>query len=300
MTRLCVCLCRFQRRRRAKRSASGCATTLSACTSGALCARSRCGFRRWRPSTFAALSCQLLHASSLAPDVHKFISATSLGSPLWVQQIVHCLHTKGFVTLSKNHRRVSFTPAFASAKRSQLSSIHDIVLAQVEELSETQRWLLKLGAIIGSSFQINELFWLCHGFSHLQAWVDGDTLQWQLGLLCKAGYLEVRWNGLFMTLTYLLARLLTVAALRWLRRGAGPTRRRSTRSCSACAEVTATTTWPRRSSEHGYTSATASVYVHLFHVFADAHATTMTSMPTFGMRFSTSFCPPSAAWPIHS
>ncbi|KDO34288.1 hypothetical protein SPRG_22079 [Saprolegnia parasitica CBS 223.65] len=143
------------------------------------------------PEHIAALSCQLLHASSLAPDVHKFISATSLGSPLWVQQIVHCLHTKGFVTLSKNHRRVTFTPAFVSAKRSQLSSIHDIVLAQVEELSETQRWLLKLGAIIGSSFQINELLWLCHGFSHLQAWVDGDTLQWQLGLLCKAGYLEV-------------------------------------------------------------------------------------------------------------
>ncbi|OQR92079.1 hypothetical protein ACHHYP_04107 [Achlya hypogyna] len=139
------------------------------------------------PAQIAGLSSHLLGAAAVAPDVSAFIAATSFGSPLWIQQIVHYLLAKGFVHVAAGC--ATFTPSFAPSAKAP--TIHEIILAQVEELSETQRWLLKLGALIGPCFQAKELLWLCHGLAHLQPWVDSDQLQWHLTLLCKAGYLEI-------------------------------------------------------------------------------------------------------------
>jgi len=140
------------------------------------------------------LGCLLLEVNSLSNGLADFLTNSSAGSPFRIHQIVHYLIAEDMIEIKE--AVVCFSKKFNRKMVTTAISINDIILSQVEHLSEPQRLLLKLAAVIGQSFSLKEIMCICRGFVQLQHFTKPSILEWNLRVLCNRGFLRVEMSSI--------------------------------------------------------------------------------------------------------
>jgi class 3 adenylate cyclase/tetratricopeptide (TPR) repeat protein len=113
---------------------------------------------------------RLVTAEQVSPALVEILLARGEGNPLYVEEIVRQLQETGGIVVEAGEARLDVADVHIP------SSIHDIIAARIDRLSDPVKHALQVAAVVGRDFSVPLVARVLDDASHLGQWLDELSL----------------------------------------------------------------------------------------------------------------------------